>query len=436
MTLTEAAYWTRRFGVIVIGILAILILIIIFLLNVPTATGTIPEYLTANYACTPKKDEFLEHKLEIPSLELGPSSTKQFILETETGKADQLTRIVNVYNYDTSGQSLNSQNEAKNIAEKLGFDPNKMEREGTSYYKWTDVPNSKLLRIQANNLNFSLKTDFTRPGSYPLDTQLPTDDEAKTIASGILRSAGLMSTDYSAQKPTITLIKIEQDGSFSEAKAKVDADLIRVDYLRRKTIINFPSNITGAESMKEILEKEKFTSQITKKITDDGTIEIYNFTALLAPTNAAQSNISVYIGPENKNIKLQNLAYLYQIDYNNFYIEEEPCGTYELIPRAQALQTVQKGGGSLVYLNEKNGDTVIPYVPRNVTKFTIYQIQLKYYDPIEPTPFLQPIYVIYGEATFDTGLLGEFYYYVPAINYNAVTDKVVPKTPAVTETKK
>jgi hypothetical protein len=427
MTLTEAAYWTRRFGIIVVGMLSILIIIIVFILNAPTSTGTLPEYLNANYACTPKKEEFLKEKLEIPSLELAEGSDKQFSLETETGQADQLTRIVNVYKYDNSGQALDSQNEAKNIASKLGFDPLKMQREGTTYYTWTDTATSKSLKIRASDLNVVMKTDYTKSGAYPLDTSLPTDEEAKNMASAVLRGAGLMTTDYAAQKPTITLIKIEQDGTLSEAKAKVDADLIRIDFERRKPIISFPSNVSGAATMKEILEKEKFTSVVQKKITSEGQLELYDFTALLVPTAVVKSNISVYIGPQNKAIKFQNLSNVYQIEYNNFPIQDQFCGTYQLIPRSQALQTVQKGGGSLVYLNEKNGDTVRPYVPRKVTKFTIYQIQLKYYDPPEATRFLQPIYVIHGEATFDTGLIGEFYYYVPAINYDQVTDKVIPK---------
>jgi hypothetical protein len=311
-----------------------------------------------------------------------------------------------------------------------------MQRQGTTYYDWTDTANSRTLKIRAADLNVELDTDFTKPGAYPLDQALPTDDEAKSIAGSVLRAAGLMPTDYADQQPSTTLIKIEQDGSLSEAKAKVDADLIRVDYERRKPIISFPSNVAGASTMKDILEKEKFTSTVLKKITDAGTIEYYNFTALLVPKEVQKSNISVYVGPQNTGIKYQNLTNVYKIDYTNFYIQDLPCGTYELIPRSQALQIVQKGGGSLVYLNEKNGDTVKPYTPRVVTKFTVYQIQLKYYDALEPSKFLQPVYVIYGEATFDNGLLGEFYYYVPAINYDQVTDKVIPKATPVATTKK
>jgi hypothetical protein len=432
MTLTEAAFWTRRFGVIIVGVIAILILVVVVLLNLSTDNGTIPEYLNPNFACTNTKEEFLKYKLDIPSLELAQGSIKQFSLETETGKADQLTRIVNVYAYDDAGQSLNSQNEAKNIAENLGFDPTKMVRQGTTSYNWSLPEGARTLQINSTDLNFVMKTDFTKSKAYPLDGVLPTDEEAKTKATAILRNSGLLSSDYASQKPSVVMIKIEQDGSFSQAKAKVDADLIRVDFERRRSIIAFPSSVTGAKSMKDILENERFVSTVEKRSVNGSNLEYYTFSALLIPTSVVKSNISVYVGPTNKNVKDSDVSNIYQIEYNNFYIADEPCGTYELIQRSEALQIVQNGGGSLVYLNEKNGDTVVPYSQRKVTKFTIYQIQLKYYDPSVFTKYLQPVYIVYGEATFDNGLLGEFYYYVPAINYDQVGNKVVTKTATTT----
>jgi hypothetical protein len=94
---------------------------------------------------------------------------------------------------------------------------------------------------------------------------------------------------------------------------------------------------------------------------------------------------------------------------------------------------VQNGEGSLVYLNEKNGDDVVPYSPKKVTKFTIYGITLGYYEPSTEVEFLQPIYIIRGEATLDSGIIGTVYFYVPAIDYDAVKDKVVEEEPVQEE---
>ena len=83
----------------------------------------------------------------------------------------------------------------------------------------------------------------------------------------------------------------------------------------------------------------------------------------------------------------------------------------------------------MVYLNDKNGDTVAPYKPRKVSKFTILDLALGYYDAPEEQEFLQPIYVFIGEATFSDGRLGRFYFYLPAIDYSIIQD-APPDTPS------
>ena len=85
MTLTEAAFWTKRFGVIAGGAFVIFIIVILVLTLGQTDTMP-PEYLTANFACTETKEEFLDHKLNIPSLNLADGSEMVFEISTDTGK--------------------------------------------------------------------------------------------------------------------------------------------------------------------------------------------------------------------------------------------------------------------------------------------------------------------------------------------------------------
>ena len=74
MTLTEASFWTRRFGVIVLVVIFIMG-ITLSILFWPKKVKPPEEYLIPNYACTNTKEEFLEKAvLDIPSLKIDPAS--------------------------------------------------------------------------------------------------------------------------------------------------------------------------------------------------------------------------------------------------------------------------------------------------------------------------------------------------------------------------
>lgn len=430
MTLTEAAYWTRRLGIILIALFAMLIIIVLVISNIKE-DNTPPEYAKPNYACTDTAEEFLQNKLSIPSIELASGSEKIFEIDTETGKADQLPQIVNVYKYDNPGQLLNSQNEAKKIAKSLGFNPELISRTTNEYY-WNDSTTSRELRIQARNLNLTMKTDYTKPNGKLPDGALPTESQASSIASNFLRNAGLLTDDYANEKPLTKYITLEPDGSYSEANSVGEADLIRVDFIRKTPIITIRSDWEGADQMKTQLEDKGFTAA-TDSITVDGErVEIFNFNTVIIGEDTQKSNISIYVGPKQAKISGNTGAsQIYDISYTNWYLEMLPCGTYSLLPASIAISKIQSGEGSLVYLNEKNGDTVVPYSPRVVKKFRVLDITIAYYDASTEQDFLQPIYVITGEASFDNGVLGKFYYFVPAINYDQIADKAVEETEVI-----
>ncbi|HRI05763.1 MAG TPA: hypothetical protein PLV59_02350 [Candidatus Dojkabacteria bacterium] len=429
MTLTQAAYWTRRLGVLVLGAIAIFVIATLIILSLPSNNAP-SEYLQANYACTEFKDEFLQNKLSIPSLTLDAGSDLVFEIETVTGKVDSLPRIINVHKFNNAGQSLNSQGEAKIIAGKLGFNPDEIQRRGTAEYMWTNSITHKTLVVQARNLNFSLTTDFTKQGALPADGVLPSDNEAISNASSYLKSKGLLLEDYVKQPAQVVYIDVAANGTFSQARSKVDAELVRVDFYRKASMISIRSDIEGADNMKTELERKLFQATTDSVLTDKGRIDIYNFDTLVTFENPNVPNISVYIGPLNKQDPSSDTTnkYVYGAEFTYWPIDTEPCGTYTLIPPATALDIVQQGKGSLVYLNEKNGDDVVPYTPKKVRKFTIYNVTIGYYESPAEQKYLQPVYIISGEATLDSGIIGNFHYYVPAIDYENVGDRVIIET--------
>ena len=426
MTLTEAAFWTKRFGVIalVAGFIFILVLMLLFTSRETTLP---PEYLTANFACTEKKDDFLKHKLEIPGLQINPDSEMIFELQTDTGKVDSLPNIVNVYRYTNLGQIINSQGEAKILSKKLGFDPERFVRQGTTAYVWADNSTQRSLIVRARDLNFTMKTDFEKIRRLRRDIDLPTEREAPSIATNALRSLGILDQAYTEVQPTIHLIDINPDGSFSQAESLITAELIRVDFLRKVPMISIATNLEGAQLMVDSLTRKNLSYELGSSIVNDQRIEVYNFSTLLTYQYPVKTNISVYIGPKDDSTKI--LPNIYQIEYNTWSIESESCGTYELISPSLALQKIQEGEGSIVYLNS-SGDEVRDYTPVSVNKFRVDNIYITYFEGTAEQQYLQPVYMVEGQAELKGGERADFFIYYPAINYGIVQDKIeLPPAP-------
>lgn len=434
MTLTESAYWTRRGGVIAVAAFAAFLLFTLLLVYWPRG-GAVPNYLKPTYACTETKEEFIESQLTIPTLELSGGEKPFFTIETATGKIEELPLIANVYRYDNPGALLGAQNEAKKIALKFAFKPELIQRRGASEYYWDEDAFGRALVVDASSLNFELTTNFRNSNAMPPDADLPTSEEAKKTAIAFLQGNGWMLEDYTKEEPLTTDINIEADGSFSEARSRGDAELIRVDFYRSKPFLSVPSNIDGADIIKEELQEEyrDYDYSVESVSAEGQKLDLYNFSTEVVHVDTQQSNISVYIGPEDSRQEegSRGSRSIYGMEYNAWIVEPEPCGTYPLISATEVSNRILNGEGSLVYLNEKDGDDIIPYQPRSIEKLAVNDVRIAYIDKREEQEFMQPIYIVIGEAFFDSGATGRFYYYIPAVDYqnlqNPVLEEEVPE---------
>jgi hypothetical protein len=434
MTLTEAAYWFKRFGVVIGAFFGIVIIILLIIFYAPKDVAP-PEYLNANYTCTDLKEDFLSEQLSIPQLKMGPDSELIFQIETNTGQIESLPKIINVYEFDNRGQSLNSQLQATGIANDLGFNPDGIIRKDENTYAWLDVARNRNLEIDARTLNLTMTTSSDYIRKISSESTLPSTSEAATLAANVLRQANILDDDYMSNSSVkdFYYIDINPDGSYSEAQSPGEADLIRVDFKRRKSMISIGENIDGFEEIVTSLEKKMldpdyiFTKEQETVVYNQEKIQMFNFSTLVLHNSPVKSNISVYVGAEDK--EFDTVESIYRIEYSNWPIKEFPCGTYELISPADAIQKIQNGEGSLVHLVSKsNLDRIRDHQIKTVKKFIVYDITLAYYEPSEESKFLQPIYVVTGDAYLNNDEKADFIFYIPAINYDLVKDAQVPET--------
>jgi len=440
MTLTEASYWSRRFGVVIGVIFGVIIITLLIVFYAPYQSAP-PEYLNANYACTDLKEDFLSEKLKLDSLELGANSELIFQIETTTGQIDSLPKIINVYEFDNKGQSLSSQLQATKIANDLGFNPDGIIRKDTSTYVWLDTTRHRTLEVDTRTLNFVLTTDSDYIRNITSKESIPSNSEAVSMATNALRQANLLDDDYTGSTSLKELfnIDINPDGSYSEAPAPNVTDLIRVDFKRRKSMISIRENIENSEEIITSLEKKMINSYFTftkdeeQIVYNEEKINLYNFSTSVLHQNPGKANISVYVGPEDNNAS--TLENIYRIEYINWPIKEYPCGTYKLISPADAIQKIQDGEGILAYLvPQKDKDRIVSYQPKTIKKFIIYDITIVYYEPSVESKFLQPVYTVTGDAYLENDEKADFIFYVPAINYDTVQNKVIIEDPVVDDT--
>lgn len=413
MTLTEAARFTKR-SIYYVGIPAAVIFVGWAIIGMLNPKEDLPEkYITPDYLCG-QLPEF-----ELKSLSQATSNTT-FSIETTSGAIPDLPKVVNVFKYDHPGQSLLALQEAQIIAEKLGFEPEEYTRKSTVEYEWDDKSSHRSVVIETGNLNITMETDYSNPNVDTFSSRLPSEENAQTIARNYLQGNNLLTTDFDEGTQKTYLIQLTSSGEMREAPSLSEADLIRVDFFREKDLITIDPELVGTaeigSSLSEQLEEEK-TSTITE---DDETKEVKKYTTSVVNDSPIFGNISVYLGgTKDENSRDYEV---FGLKYRNWPIETLSCGTYLLISPEEAVRQVQEGEATLVYLMEKGGDRIIPYEAKAVNTMTILEVGLSYLDMSEKQDFLQPIFLIRGEAEFESGTFGEFYYYVPAVDYESIPE--------------
>lgn len=414
MTLTEAAELTKK-SVYYVGIPVATVFVVWGLWGMLSPQEELPQkYITPDNMC----GQLPEFEMETLAQEI--IDTK-FSIETTSGAIPDLPKVVNVFKYDHPGQSLLALQEAQVFAEDLEFEPEKYNRISTIEYEWVDPIKGKRLVIETGNLNMSLTTDYTSPGVTTYPESLPSEENAKTIAINYLRSKNLLTEDYNAGSQKSYLIQITASGEMREAPSLSEADLIRIDFFREKDLITIDPSLTGTAEIGPTiggeLDEEKPT---TIQEVGEKSKEVKRYKTSVLNDSPIFGNISVYVGgiPDENYRQYE----IFGLEYRNWIVPEFACGTYGLITPEEAVRKVQEGKATLVHLVEKDGDRIIPYESKSISDMTILEVSLSYLDVSTKQSYLQPILAVRGEAQFEDGGYGNFYYYVPAIDYESIPE--------------
>lgn len=264
----------------------------------------------------------------------------KYAVETPTGTLPQFPDQLKVYYMPQSLPTLDSVDQSRAIAAKLGFDPSAEKLSETIYrYSHREKPSDLTMNIiwKSFSITYNLAADVS-----PLNSPPPTVAQALAIAKGYLKQAGILYEPLANGSSTHEFLRVESQKLVS-AISLSEADLTKINLYRQSfgTEENPIPNVTSDPN---------------------------------------ESNVWFILSGDKNIIAAE--YHFYEVDRNNFH-------TYPLKTAEQALQDLQEGKGYVASLGTNPEGNIV-----------IRDIYLAYYDPDLPSQFFQPVVVFEGDGGF------------------------------------
>jgi hypothetical protein len=245
-----------------------------------------------------------------------------------------------VYVIYRSKSVIGALEEAKKTAGLIGFSSQPGEM-GTGIYEFNDNLSNRKLTMNVLADSFKLTYNYLGDQTLLNPENMPDKTEAVSLAKAFLSAAGKLYKDLDEGTTVVTYWKIDF-GALSEVKGLNDANIIRVDFLRKQ------------------LDDNK---SIISEVPDKSSVSV-----LLSGSSVAAKKIV-------------------EVNYKYINVDESAPSTYP-------IKTPQ-----VAFADMKNGY----YWPANdvsASFVVIRKVSLAYFEPITPVQFLQPVYVFEGDGGF------------------------------------
>lgn len=346
--LTKAAYLVR-IGIKLTGVLFVLIIVGRMFLNSFTA------YWKATHPAPPPPPTVGFGTLPEPNFEVDSKFKakipKTYKLETATGGLGSFPTQLEVYLMPKKTPGLLTHEEAMKFAKRYGFVFEPEVIDDTHYRFVKPGKLTKTFDLDIVNLTYTYKTDYLEKPELMLEAEdLPTKYEAVELVKRFIKTGDQLEQDIATASGEVNYLKVVGN-DLEPAIAVSDADLVSVDLNRAPIDGKYPT----------------YTQESTHGII--------------------HALISGYGKGSDQLVKVRN-AY-YPVDYLSFE-------TYPLKNVKEAWNLLISGHG-YVANNQSPNDQVV-----------VREVELGYYDDINGSQYLQPIYVFKGDGNF----LG----FVPAID--------------------
>lgn len=267
---------------------------------------------------------------------------KTFTTEMANDALPSFSDQANVYVIYRSKSVLGALEENKKTAALLGF-TNEPSEVSTGVYKFDDSVSGKTLTMNVLENSFKLSYPYLSDQLLQNPEEMPSKENAITLAKNFLTQGSLLSDDLANGEQKVSYWKINYDG-LQSVDALSQANIIRVDFYRKNLNkdISVVSSEVGKASVSVLVSG---SSVLAKKIVE------VNYKHISVDTSAASTS------------------------------------TYPIKSVTEALNELKSGN----------------YWPANdvtASSVVIRKIYLAYFEPIDLTQFLEPVYVFEGDGNF------------------------------------
>ena len=267
---------------------------------------------------------------------------KNFTAELPNDSFPSYSDQANVYVIYRSKSALGALEEGKKIAAAMGFTTEPREV-ATGQYLFNDSISGRSLTMNVLESSFKLSYPYLSDQMLLNPEQMPSKEQAISAAKNFLQQAGKLSTDLESGEKKVSYWKINFDG-LKAVDALSEANIIRVDFFRKSldNDIQVVSSEVGKASVSVLVSG---SSVAAKKIVE------VNYQHVDVDTSAASSS------------------------------------TYPIKSSQEAFNDL------------KSGD-YWPASDSATANVIIRKIYLAYFEPVNLTQFLQPVYVFEGDGGF------------------------------------
>lgn len=267
---------------------------------------------------------------------------KEFVAELPNDSFPNYKDQANVYFIYRSKSIIGALEDSKKTAASMNF-VNEPREIGIGIYVFNDSNTGRSLTMNVLQSSFKLSYPYLTDQLLLNPEQMPNKEQAIITATNFLEQAGKMSPDLEEGEKKVSYWKINFDG-LKEVTALSEANIIRVDFIRKKLAEDF---------------------QVVAVEVDKAPVSV-----LVSGSSVAAKKVV-------------------EVNYQHVNVDtsEASSSTYPIITSQEAFNNLNLGN-------------YWPASDTNASKITIRKIYLAYFEPVNLTQFLQPVYVFEGDGDF------------------------------------
>jgi hypothetical protein len=306
------------------------------------------------------------------------------------GAFPEFPDISYVYTIEEPSEKLLTFQNAQKTVEILGFDPSNFEENGATEVFWLKDNGVTSIFFDRVKRTWNMKTDLTNNFRFN-QLQKLSNSRINNVAMNLLNKLDFDGFGFdSGLSETIFL------------KREISGDLIKVnDFEQAQLVLANAYRILPLADLKPTDEQPELLPGETKPSPVSGKVYTSN------PYKGSATFLTKGNNPTED---------VYEFSFIDWEYGDE-VGAYPIVTPEEAWANIQRGMGSLVFIQRQGDNLLEQQEVLNVRKYVLEasQTEIGFYEPDVWSGFVTPIYIMRGRAELDDGRLASFIFFIDAL---------------------